>query len=76
MLAERRRLDQLFSQGMAEVQGVLLAISQEIATERNLDIVLAKTAVVIVKPEFDLTAEALNRLNNRLTTVSAPAPAN
>ncbi len=76
MLAERRRLDQLFSQGMAEVQGVLLAISQEIATERNLDIVLAKTAVVIVKPEFDLTTEALNRLNNRLTTVSAPAPAN
>lgn len=76
MQAERRRLDQIFSQGMAEVQRVLLTISQEIATERNLDLVVAKTAVVIVKPEFDLTAEALNRLNGRLTAVSTPAPAN
>lgn len=76
MQAERRRLDQLFSQGMAEVQQVLLAISQEIALERELDLVLAKTTVIIVKPEFDLTEEALKRLNTRLTDVSSPVPAN
>ena len=76
MQAERRRLDQLFNQGMSEVQQVLLAISQEIAIERNLDLVLAKTTVVIVKPEFDLTDEALRRLNTRLTDVSSPVPAN
>lgn len=74
--AERRRLDQLFSQGMAEVQQVLLAISQEIARERDLDLVLAKTTVIIVRPQFDLTEEALNRLNARLTAVSSQAPAN
>ncbi len=76
MRAERRRMDQLFSQGMAEVQQVLLAISQEIARERNLDLVLAKTTVIIVKPQFDLTEEALNRLHARLTAVSSQAPAN
>lgn len=76
MRAERRRLDKLFSQGMAEVQRVLLAISQEIARERDLDLVLAKTTVIIVKPEFDLTAEALKRLNARLTAVSSQTPAN
>lgn len=76
MQAERRRLDQLFNQGMAEVQQVLLAISQEIAVERELDLVLAKTTVVIVRPEFDLTNEALKRLNSRLTDVSSPVPAN
>ena len=76
MRAERRRLDQLFSRGMAEVQQVLLAISQDIATERDLDLVLARTTVIMVKPQFDLTAEALKRLNERLTAVSSQAPAN
>lgn len=75
MQAERRRLDQLFSQGMAEVQQVLLTISQEIAREHNLDVILAKTTVIIVKSEFDYTAEALKRLNARLTDVSSSEPA-
>lgn len=74
MQTERRRLDQLFSQGMAEVQQVLLTISQEIAREHNLDVILAKTTVIIVKSEFDYTEEALKRLNARLTDVSSSAP--
>lgn len=74
MQVERRRLDQLFSQGMAEVQQVLLTISQEIAREHNLDVILAKTTVIIVKSEFDYTEEALKRLNARLTDVSSSAP--
>ncbi|NIA67302.1 OmpH family outer membrane protein [Pelagibius litoralis] len=76
MQAERRRLDQLFSRGMSEVQQVLLLISQEIARERNLDLVLAKTTVIIVKSEFDFTDEALNRLNARLVDVSLPTTGN
>ena len=74
MQVERRRLDQLFSQGMAEVQQVLLTISQEIARERNLDVILAKTTVIVVKSEFDYTEEALKRLNARLTDVPSSAP--
>ena len=74
--AERRRLDQRFSQGVAKVQQVLLSISQEIARERNLDLVLAKTRVIIVKPEFDLTDEALKRLNDRLRVLDPVVPAN
>ncbi|WP_420348311.1 OmpH family outer membrane protein [Pelagibius sp.] len=76
MQAERRRLDQLFSQGMAQVQQVLQSISQEIAIERDLDLVLAKTTVIIVKSEFDLTEEALRRLNSRLTDVSSGTAGN
>src|SRR3546814_7094373 len=58
---ERRRLDQRFSQGMAEVQQVLLQISQDIDRENDLDLVLAKSTVIIVRPEFDFTDEALKR---------------
>ncbi len=73
---ERRRIDQRFSQGMAQIQEVLLQISQDIAGENGLDLVLAKTTVIIVRPEFDFTDEALQRLNAVLTEVPPPAPQN
>jgi Skp family chaperone for outer membrane proteins len=69
---ERRRLDQRFSRGMAAVQQVLLQISQDIARENDLDLVLAKTTVIIVRPEFDFTDEALERLNAALKQVPLP----
>lgn len=69
---ERRRLDQRFSQGMAQIQQVLLQISQDIARENRLDLVLAKSTVIIVRPEFDFTDEALQRLNTDLKEVPLP----
>jgi len=47
-------------------------VAAEIANENGLDLVLSKATVVIVKPEFEFTAEALKRLNARLP--EAPAP--
>ena len=68
----RRSLDLLFSRGMSQVQRVLVQISQDIAQENALDLVLAKTTVIIVRPEFDFTDEALQRLNAQLTDVTLP----
>lgn len=73
---ERRSLDQLFSRGMSQVQQVLVQISQDIARENNLDLMLAKTAVIIVRPEFDFTEEALKRLNAQLADVALPLQPN
>ena len=73
---QRRLLDQRFSQGMAQIQQVLLQISQDIARENNLDLVLAKSTVIIVRPEFDFTDEALKRLNSELKEVPLPNPQN
>jgi len=70
---ERRRLDQRFSQGMAQIQQVLLQISQDIARENNLDLMLSKSTVIIVRPEFDFTDEALQRLNTQLKEVPLPS---
>lgn len=69
---ERRRLDQRFSHGMAQIQQVLLQISQDIARENDLDLVLSKSTVIIVRPEFDFTDEALQRLNTDLKEVPLP----
>lgn len=74
--AQRRELDRIFSRGMSRVQQVLIQISQEIARENDLDLVLAKTTVILVRPEFDFTEVALRRLNARLTDVAIPDAAN
>ena len=65
----KRGLDQLFAHGMGKVQNELAKIAKEIAEERGLDLILFKTTVVIVKPEFEITKEAVNRLNTRLPEV-------
>ncbi len=62
----KRRLDQLFANGMARVQGELAKVAKEIAEERGLDLILSKATVVIVKPKLEVTDEVLERLNARL----------
>ncbi len=74
---ERKKgLDQLFGQGISQVQNELANVAKEIAEERGLDLILSRATVVIVKPKFDISNEALERLNARLTTVALPASQN
>ena len=66
----KKNLDQLFSKGMSQVQNELLKVAKMIAEERDLDLILSKATVVIVKPKFDITNEALRRLNANLPDVA------
>jgi len=61
---------------MKQVQSVLVEISQDIADERNAVLVVEKSAVVLVKPDLEITQEALKRLNKRLPKLSVTAPQN
>jgi len=70
----KKEIDQIFAQGMAQVQTVLLRVSQDVATERNLDLVLAKATVMLVRPDLEITNEALDRLNELLPEVSLAEP--
>ncbi len=65
----KRGLEQLFASGMSKVRNELAKIAQEIAEERGLDLILSKASVVIVKPKFEITKEAVSRLNARLPEV-------
>lgn len=71
----KRSLDQTFAAGMSQVQSALAEIAKEIAEERGLDLILSKATVVIVKPAFEVTGEALKRLNERLPAVKVALPA-
>lgn len=59
-------LDRQWSEGMRRVREVLIEVSQEIAAARKADLVIEKSVVVLVKPEFDITSEALTLLNKKL----------
>ncbi|MHA1151651.1 MAG: OmpH family outer membrane protein [Alphaproteobacteria bacterium] len=72
----KRGLDNVFAQGMARVQAELAAVAKEIAEERGLDLILSKAIVVLVKPKFELTQEAVRRLNARLPVLPATQPEN
>jgi len=68
----RKNLDRIFRQGMGRVQETVAEISREIAEERNLDLLLAKVTIVLVRPSLEVTNEALKRLNKRLPKVELP----
>lgn len=72
----RRELDSVFGQAMKQVRVALVEIVQEIAQRRGADMVLTKATVVLVKPELEITAEALERLNERLPAISLTVPEN
>lgn len=65
----KRGLDKEFANGMSRVQRELAKVAKEIAEERGLDLILSKASVVIVKPKFEMTEEAVRRLNARLPDV-------
>ncbi len=72
----KRGLDKVFTQGMIKVQAELAKVAKEIAEERGLDLVLSKATVVLVKPKFELTQEAVRRLNDRLPDLPVAQPEN
>ncbi len=72
----RKELDRVYGQAVKQVQGALVTIAQKIASERQLDLVLPKTAVVLVRNDMEITDEVVKRLNETLTEVTIPSPQN
>lgn len=54
---------------MGQIRSQIEAIAGEIAVQRGANIVVSKNAVIIMDPRFDITADALKILNERLPTV-------
>lgn len=76
-IQERRKgLDRLLNQSMSQVRLRLVDIVKSIAKTRGADLVLAKAMVVLVRPDLEITDEALQRLNAELPSVALPVPQN
>jgi outer membrane protein len=73
--AKKRQLDQAFEENISKVREQLIMIVDEIAKEARANLVISKAAVVIVDKKFDLTSEALVRLNGKVSSVKLVMPA-
>ena len=73
--AKKRQLDQAFEENITKVREQLITIVDEIAKETKANLVISKAAVVIVEKKFDLTTEALARLDKKVVSVKLVMPA-
>ena len=71
---QKRALDSIFSQGMSQVRLALVEIVKGIAQERKADLVLSKANVVLVRPDLEITDEALQQLNEELPSIDIALP--
>jgi Skp family chaperone for outer membrane proteins len=76
VLDRKRGLEKIFNKSMGQIHKALLSVAAEIAEELAADLVLSKSALVLVNPSFDITDDALKRLNERLPSISLAAPQN
>jgi outer membrane protein len=72
----RRALDTGFNAAMQKVNDAMVQVIGEIVSEKNYQIVITKTQVVIVQTSLDITPEVLRRLNRKLPTVAVSIPQN
>ena len=70
---KRKSFNKAFNEAMKQVQTVLVDITRDIAKGRQADLVLQRATVVYVRPEMEITEEALARLNQDLPSVALPA---
>jgi outer membrane protein len=71
---KRQQLDRMFQTSMNKVRTTLLQVIDEIANERKATLVLTKSQVLLAAKEYDITDEALKRLNAKLPTVAVEVP--
>lgn len=71
---KRQQLDRMFQTSMDQIRTSLLQVIDEIAAERGATLVLSKTNVLLAANDYDITTEALKRLNVKLPTVSVEVP--
>lgn len=62
-------LDRRLKEGLSQVRKELVVVSSEIASKRGFALVVEKSAVVLVRPELEITREALALLDSRLPKV-------
>jgi Skp family chaperone for outer membrane proteins len=71
MVQQRRQtFDAGANSGTKKLREEALKITAEIAAERKLDIVLSDNSVILAERAFDITEEALERLNKKVKSVS------
>ena len=72
--ARNKQLQQMENGAMTQVEQALLQTTADIAKARGLTMVLNKAMVVLNVQSYDITKEALQKLDAKIASVKLPAP--
>lgn len=72
--ARNKQLQQMENGAMTQVEQALLQTTADIAKARGLTMVLNKAMVVLNVASYDITKEALQKLDAKIASVKLPAP--
>ena len=70
----KRQLDGAYNIAMGKVQKSMLSVAAKIAGERELDLVLPKSLIILSAKELDITEEVLERVDKALPSVKVTMP--
>lgn len=71
---KQERLDFAFQQAMQEIGNTIMVVSSEVAKERGINAVMARSQLMIFDPSMDITNSVLEKLNLRLASVAFQNP--
>ncbi|CCG06780.1 OmpH family outer membrane protein [Pararhodospirillum photometricum] len=70
----RQNLDRAMAQSLGEIQDMVIRVSDQVASERSVNLVLYKTQVLLFDPRMNMTDEVLKRVDTNLPKVTFPNP--
>ena len=74
----KRQLDQMYVNGMRQIESELASILKAVAVERGIDVILNTTRdqgiVIFARPQTLISEEAKTRLDERLPDILLPVP--
>jgi Skp family chaperone for outer membrane proteins len=70
----KRSIDLALGRARNKVHRALMGIAREIAKERTFNLVLPRSAILVMEKRLDITAEVIKRLNERLPSVAIDLP--
>lgn len=65
----RRQLDDAFQTALKEIQAAMLSVTESIAQQMNLDLVLQRSQVIFISQDLDITEQVLSGLNAKLPSI-------
>jgi len=68
--SQKKGLQKVYNRAMNEVKKELVEIVGNIAEERGIDLVVNKSAILLVRRQMEITGDALDALNSKLKTVN------
>ncbi|MGO1117492.1 OmpH family outer membrane protein [Rhodovibrionaceae bacterium A322] len=72
VVTRRKDLERRFAKGMSQVERKLIQLVDKVAVDKGANLVLPKSAVVLVHNSLDVTKDVLELLNKEMPKVALP----